>query len=1253
MSSLLSAIKLLGFMPKDGKTDCYFKKYSNYEITINYNEVNPEKSEINYGSAILCNRKTTCNFHQAESLVVLECVNRLLEKGYNPQNIELEKSWGMGHTEGYLDILVKDEQNNSFAMIECKTWGKEYDKYVKETFTHKNKGKENDGGQVFSYLQQEPKTTKAICYYTSRISDKSFEYKNAIIHNKEDWSELNQVERFNRWSKTFETNGIFEDDIPLYKIESKAIRRKDLKELKREDSEGIYNQFAEILRHNVVSDKPNAFNKIINMFLCKIWDEDNTAEDKEVKFQTRTLGRDKTDEELLEDLNDLYKAGMNAYLEKDVSDVTKDDFETLLNFVGNQSKKNEFEELYKTLRLYKNNEFAFKEVFDKKSFNDNAKVVREVVELLQDKQLRYSHKQQFLGDFFEKLLNDSIKQEAGQFFTPVPLTQFIIKSLPIKEIIQNKIKNNEPDTLPYVIDYACGTGHFLTEIMDNIDKIIKEDIDIENITRPAVKREFKIWKESDFEWAEKYIYGIDLDYRLIKASKISCFLNGDGKANLLHANGLAPFNSEDYIGKLRSDAGKQDNQQFDILIANPPYSVKSFKPTVKDGDKLFELFGNFGENSSEIECLFVERAKQLIKEGGYAGIVLPVSLLTNDKVYIKTREIILKYFDIKGILALQDKAFMATGTKTIILLMQRRNNNYWEQINLAVKTFFDNYRDVTVVGIEKAFSKFVEINYEDLAFDDYISIIKNSPTEKAKHTEFYEEHNDLSLYELKTLEQDKMLYFFLAYNSKLVLANSGEKAEQKQFLGYEFSDRRGQEGINIYKDEESHIISSLFSDVDSQDSEKLNTYMYNNFIGKYVEKCIFDINQQEGHLLKNRVDYCRLSELINFSMPKFDKVINLNSKKKLKFESKYKCIKIKKVQELEIKKGASITEKEAIKGSVPVVAGGILPAYYHNKANRKGQVITISASGANAGFVNYFDMPIWASDCSTITSNNSKVISIKYVYELLKSKQTDIYFSQKGKSQPHVYPEDIAEFKLPFPDIDIQEKIVEELELLNIQNKNHSSLLISMNERIKNIIENIYKTSNNLKLLSDIADISGGKRVPKGYRLLSTKTEHPYVRVIDFNRYGSIDMDKIKYISNSVFNQISEYTINEGEIYISIAGTIGLVGLCPKELNNSNLTENAAKIVIKNNDEIDSKWLMLILKSSRIQNSFKDLTHDLATPKLSLENIRNIKVPKIEKNIQEKIIAEILPLEDKIVRLQKEIDEIPAKKQAILDKYLK
>lgn len=1231
MENLLSSIKMLGFLSKEGTSNIYSKKYRDYEITISYNDRFPEKSEINYGSKILCHRRTTCNFHQDESFVVLECVNRLLEKGYNPENIELEKSWGMGHTEGYLDIWVKDDQNNSFAMIECKTWGKEYEKYVKETFTHKNKSKENDGGQIFTYLQQEPKATKAVCYYASHITGNSLEYKNAIIHNKEDWADLNQIERFNRWSKTFETNGIFEDDIPLFKIESKAICRKDLKELKREDSEGIYNQFAEILRHNVVSDKPNAFNKIINMFLCKVWDEDR-AGNEEVKFQTRTQGRDKTDEELLEDLNDLYKAGMNAYLEKDVSDVTKGDFETLLNFINNPSKKNEFEELYKTLRLYKNNEFAFKEVFDKKSFKDNAKVVREVVELLQDKQLRYSHKQQFLGDFFEKLLNDSIKQEAGQFFTPVPLTQFIIKSLPIKEIIKNKIKNNDPDTLPYVIDYACGTGHFLTEVMDYIDKIIKEEIDIDKISKPTTKREFKNWKESEFEWAEKYIYGIDLDYRLIKASKISCFLNGDGKANLLHTNGLAPFYSEDYIGKLHSDSGKQDNQQFDILIANPPYSVKAFKQTIKDGDKLFELFENFSENSSEIECLFVERAKQLINEGGYAGIVLPVSLLTNDKVYIKTREIILKYFDIKGILALQDNAFMATGTKTIILLMQRRSNNYWEQINLAVKAFFDNFRDVTVAGIEKAFSKFVEINYEDLKFEDYISVLKNSPTETAKLSEFYEEHKTLSFENLKALEQDKMLYFFLAYNSKLVLANSGGKVEEKRFLGYEFSDRRGQEGINIYKDDEGHILSSLFSDIDNLDNEKINSFVYRNFVNEDIENEILNINLSEKNPLKNHIDYCRLSELIDFSLQKFEKVINLNSKKKLRFESKYKCIKLKRVDAIKIEKGTSITEKETVNGEIPVIAGGTSPAYYHNKSNRNANVITISASGANAGFVNYFDIPIWASDCSTITSTNSKKANIKYIYELLKSKQNDIYYSQKGKSQPHVYPDDISEYKLPFPDISIQEEIVKEIQPLSDFEKTSIVKITQKKADVEQMYSDLYESAKNSIRLSDIDVfvLSIGRRVLN--KELLTTGKIPVYSANVFKPFGFLD--------NLLITDFSKKSVLWG-----IDGD-WMVNTIDKDIPFYP-TDHCGILRLKSNAKLLEHYVAYALKKEGDAYGFS------RSKRASLDRIETIKIPVPDIEEQKIVVAKALPLEAEIEKLQKELDKIPAQKQAILDKYLK
>ena len=89
MSGLKEKLLTLGFKPKDGKDCIYIKKYGAYEISIDYNEITPEKSCIDYGKKILCHRLTTCYFSQEESLVVLACIDRLLIKGYIPEYIEL------------------------------------------------------------------------------------------------------------------------------------------------------------------------------------------------------------------------------------------------------------------------------------------------------------------------------------------------------------------------------------------------------------------------------------------------------------------------------------------------------------------------------------------------------------------------------------------------------------------------------------------------------------------------------------------------------------------------------------------------------------------------------------------------------------------------------------------------------------------------------------------------------------------------------------------------------------------------------------------------------------------------------------------------------------------------------------------------------------------------------------------------------------------------------------------------------------
>jgi len=114
----------------------------------------------------------------------------------------------------------------------------------------------------------------------------------------------------------------------------------------------------------------------------------------------------------------------------------------------------------------------------------------------------------------------------------------------------------------------------------------------------------------------------------------------------------------------------------------------------------------------------------------------------------------------------------------------------------------------------------------------------------------------------------------------------------------------------------------------------------------------------------------------------------------------------------EIKKGKNITKDTTIEGRIPVVAGGLTPAYYHNKPNVSGPVITISASGANSGYVNLYHEDIWASDCSYINSDTTPIIY--YYYLLLESRQKEITGLQRGAAQPHVYPKDLMNLKVSF-----------------------------------------------------------------------------------------------------------------------------------------------------------------------------------------------------------------------------------------------
>ncbi|MDR3219307.1 MAG: restriction endonuclease subunit S, partial [Dysgonamonadaceae bacterium] len=125
-----------------------------------------------------------------------------------------------------------------------------------------------------------------------------------------------------------------------------------------------------------------------------------------------------------------------------------------------------------------------------------------------------------------------------------------------------------------------------------------------------------------------------------------------------------------------------------------------------------------------------------------------------------------------------------------------------------------------------------------------------------------------------------------------------------------------------------------------------------------------------------------------------------------------------------ITKGKSITKDKIIDGDYPVIAGGQTSPYSHSEYNEVENAITISASGAYSGYVWFHDYKIFASDCSVVRSKDETEYLTSYIYSILKIKQDEIYRTQKGAGQPHVYSTDIAAITIPIIDIKIQQEIV-------------------------------------------------------------------------------------------------------------------------------------------------------------------------------------------------------------------------------------
>ncbi len=665
------------------------------------------------------------------------------------------------------------------------------------------------------------------------------------------------------WKEVYEndysTIGIFEKNTNAYDIGKNALCFDDLNELSstkddgKSHEDGKYHEFAKILRKYNISGKENAFDKLVNLFLCKIYDE--THHKDNLHFCFRGVTNDSF-EAMQDRLMSLYRNAMREFLNEEITYVSDEQIrEQFSDFRRNKIKtkalQEQMQEFIRMLKFYTHSDFSFIEVHNKELFLQNGKVLRAVVKLFESLKLTQNKTTQLLGNLFELFLQKGMKQDEGQFFTPMPICEFIVHSLPLEAMLEKGT--------PKVIDFACGAGHFLNTYA--------------SVITPHAKDKNEILSN---------IYGIEKEYRLSKVSKVSAAMYAQEKINIIYADALDSLNFQ--------------HADFDLLISNPPYSVKGFLETLnKNSLNTYELNGKHLKKDSfnAIECFFIERANQLLAAGAKVAIILPSSILNKTGSYEKAREILLRNFELISIVELGSATFGATGTNTIILFLNKKptyegskdSQSYLNlKENIAESLSFDN------LYLALWLQRYCE--FMDYAQDDYKAFLQGQLNENlaAKFSEYknafessaqlanlleskaYKESEDKESLRQKAflkyaleIEKDKLLYFALcAENEVLLIKSPSELKEQKKFLGYEWSNKKGNEGLkelnNPYK-------SPLFERENPNNPIKLNSLIKNAF------------NNASNAIPPELSQYAykaRLVDMIDFSRADFGKAISLN-----------------------------------------------------------------------------------------------------------------------------------------------------------------------------------------------------------------------------------------------------------------------------------------------------------------------------------------------------------------------------------------
>jgi len=284
-------------------------------------------------------------------------------------------------------------------------------------------------------------------------------------------------------------------------------------------------------------------------------------------------------------------------------------------------------------------------------------------------------------------------------------------------------------------------------------------------------------------------------------------------------------------------------------------------------------------------------------------------------------------------------------------------------------------------------------------------------------------------------------------------------------------------------------------------------------------------------------------------------------------------------------------------------------------------------------------------------------IDVNYLYYFLKFSKQKLNDLGTGTTFPELSNKALSSVTLPLYSIDEQRQIVAKLdaafEKINQAIELGKRGQLYVRAFYKSKLESIFLDQNESKefLIQDVCTIKGGKRLPKGSNLIKTKTAWPYIRVSDFDHKGGVDQNKIQYLDESTQKLIERYIITDGDVFLSIAGSIGITGIVPAELNGANLTENACRLIP--NQKIDKEYLYYFTLTKSFLEQAAGATRQTAQPKLALIRIKNIRLQLPDLNTQAVSVTKLKKLSTSVESLElhmvKKIDYLRDLKQSMLN----